>query len=144
MSKKVRQRKVSFKPGDVFQIRLPDGRYAYGRVYRDASVGIYRQITNEPNNPPIGSRDFMFYVGMYEDVLTSGLCPVVGHDAFEPPESEWPPPYYVKDMLSGAYRIYHKGQFRRASETECTGLEEAAVWELSAIIDRIMKEAGGG
>lgn len=143
MSKKAGRRKVRFKPGDVFQISLPDGRYAYGRVYRDASVGIYRQVTNEPHKPPVGSRDFMFNVGMYEDVLTSGQCPIVGHDAFESPEAEWPPPNYVKDVLSGAYRIYHKGQFRRASEAEHLGLEEAAVWELRAITDRIMKVLNG-
>jgi hypothetical protein len=75
MSEKVRRRRLRFKPGDVFQISLPDGRYAYGRVYRDASVGIYRQITDEPDSPPVGSRDFMFNVGMYKDVLITGEAP---------------------------------------------------------------------
>ncbi|MFC8597339.1 Imm26 family immunity protein [Isoptericola sp. NPDC057191] len=31
------------EPGTVIQIALPDGRYAYGRVLRDASVAFYRQ-----------------------------------------------------------------------------------------------------
>jgi hypothetical protein len=66
-------------------------------------VGIYRQITDEPDSPPVGSRDFMFNVGMYKDVLITGEAPIVGHDAFGPDESEWPPPHYIKDVLSGAF-----------------------------------------
>jgi hypothetical protein len=30
------------KVGDIVEINLPDGQYAYGRVLRDASIGIYR------------------------------------------------------------------------------------------------------
>ena len=136
MKKKIRRR-----VGDVFQLSLPDGRYAYGRIYRDASVGIYRTITDEPQNPPIGSRDFIFHVGMYDDIITSGQCPIVGRDPFENPESEWPPPYYMKDKISGEYSLYHKGEIRPASEFECRGLEEAAVWDLHHIVDRIMQNS---
>jgi len=31
--------------GDIFQIPLPDGRFAYGKVFRDASVGIYETFS---------------------------------------------------------------------------------------------------
>ena len=135
------KKKVRFKVGDVFQIELPDGRYAYGRVYKDAAVGIYRRLTDAPRQPPIGSRDFMFIVGMYEDILTSGQCPVVGHDPFGDTESSWPPPNYIRDQISGEYSIYHEGEIRDATEAECRGLEEAAVWDLHHIIERIMKTA---
>lgn len=135
------KKRIRRKVGDVVQISLPDGRYAYGRLYRDASVGVYRTITNEPQNPPIGSRDFMFHVGIYEDVIRSGEFPVVGRDPFDDPESEWPPPNYIKDKISGEYSIYHKGEIREASESECKGLEEAAVWHSHHIVDRIMQNS---
>jgi hypothetical protein len=131
-------RKIRPKVGDVIQIALPDGRYAYGRIYKDASVGIYRQVTNEPDQPPVGSRDFMFNVGIYDDIVTSGECPIVGHDPFKDSESSWPAPNCIIDPISGEYSIYHKGEIRAASEVECEGLEEAAVWDLQHIISRIM------
>src|SRR5262245_60254316 len=102
------RKKIKFKVGDVFQITLPDGQYAYGRVYRDASVGIYNHISGRPHEPPIGSRDFMFFVGMYEDILSSGQCPIIGYDGFETKDSEWPPRYFIKDQITGRYSVYHK------------------------------------
>ena len=131
-----------FKIGDVFQIALPNGKYAYGRIYKDASVGIYRQLTSEPNQPPIGSRDFLFHVGLYRPILSSGEWPIIAHDKFESSESKWPPPYYIKDEISGEYEIYHQGEIRKSSAKECKGLERAAVWGSSHVINRIMEELG--
>lgn len=139
MRKKL-SRKIKPALGDVFQIDLPDGRYAYGRVYRDASVGIYRQVSDEPFLPPISSYDYLFNVGMYEGVLTNGVCPIVGQYPFANNEEAWPPPKCIIDPISGEYSIYHKGQIRQASKVECDGLEEAAVWEIEHIVSRIMRE----
>jgi len=136
----MKKRKIKVKVGDVFQIPLPDGRFAYGRVYRDAAIGIYHEVSTAPNTPPIGSRNFIFNVGIYEDVLTSGQWPIVGHDKFDEGESEWPPPNCIKDPLSGKYRIYFKGEMRPATEEECKKLEEAAVWDAHHITARILRE----
>jgi hypothetical protein len=134
--------RTKVKPGDVFQIPLPDGRFAYGRVYDDASVGIYSILTAEPFQPPTGSRSFMFIVGLYSDILARGHWRIIGHDAFDPQESTWPPPYYVRDMISGEYQMYHKGALRSAEPDEVKGLEEAAVYDADHIIERIVRESG--
>ena len=133
-------KRVEYKVGDVFQINLPNGKYAYGRIYDDAAVGFYKEITDEPLKPPIGSRDFAFIVGFNDKVITSGECPIVGYDGFSKSESAWPPPTFIKDPISGKYSIYHKGKIRKASEEECDGLEETAVWHLSHVIERLMKQ----
>lgn len=52
----------------MIQPALPTGRYAYGRLLRDASVAFYRGTRDAPDQPPIGSRDFQFVVGVNEDV----------------------------------------------------------------------------
>ncbi|MEQ1644863.1 MAG: Imm26 family immunity protein [Pyrinomonadaceae bacterium] len=130
--------RIRRKIGDVIQIALPDGRFAYGRLYDDASVGIYERLTDMPNMPPIGSREFKFHVGIYDDVVTKERVQIVGHDKFIEPESEWPPPTYILDPISGEYSLYHQGVIKKASREECEGLEEAAVWDLQHIIDRIM------
>ncbi len=124
--------------GDVIQFTLPSGRYAYGRVLRDASVAFYSETTAEPGLPPIGSRDYQFVVGVYDDVLTSERVSVVGRDPSQTPEDDWPPPSCITDPISGTVRIYHKGHIRAATPEECEGLERTAVWDYHHLIDRLM------
>ena len=126
--------------GDVFQIPLPEGKFAYGRVYDDASVSIYRKVTEKPFQPPIGARDFLFTVGLYSDILENGYWEIIDRDEFEAGESPWPPPYFVRDVISGDYQIYHKGVLRPAEPQEVVGLEEAAVYDADHIVDRIIRE----
>ena len=130
--------KMRPKPGAVVEIKLPNGKYAYGRVYADAGIGIYLNLSIRPGEPPIGSRDFLFNVGVYEDVLTSGKCPVVGQDPFHNGEDEWPSPHCIIDPISGECSIYHRGKITPALPEECEGLEIAAVWDLDHIIDRTL------
>src|SRR5688500_5528098 len=89
-----KRKRIAIKIGDVFEISLPNGRFAYGRVYDDAGVGIYKFISDSANNPPIGLKDFMFYVGMYEDILKSEEWKIVANDPFTSGESRFPPPSY--------------------------------------------------
>ena len=135
--------RVKVNIGDVFQIPLPDGRFAYGRVYNDASVGIYNTVTERPLNPPIGSRSFLFTVGLYSDILERGKWKIIGHDPFHTDESTWPPPFFVRDVISGDYQIYHKGILSPAEAEETRGLEEAAVYDSNHVIDRIMTLISG-
>lgn len=134
---KQKLKRIRPKVGDIFELSLPDGRYAYGKVFLDASVGIYETIFDSPTHLPIAS-SFAFVVGLYKDILTSGTWPIVGHEAFESEEQEWPPPYYIKDVISGKFSIYHKGQIKTSTEEECKGLEQAAVWDAPHVIDRIL------
>ena len=124
--------------GDVIQLTLPNGRYAYGRVLRDASIAFYGTTTTQPSKPPTGSRDYQFVVGVYADVLNSEAISIVGHDPSQEPEDDWPPPYSVRDPISGAMKIYHHGRMRAAAPEECKGLEPAAVWDFNHLIDRLM------
>ena len=66
------------RPGTVVRIDLPDGHAAFGRVLRDASVAVYRGIYGRADQPPLGSRDFAFVVGIYDRDLSA--LPVTGFD----------------------------------------------------------------
>jgi hypothetical protein len=123
--------------GDVFQIPLSNDRFAYGKVFRDASVGIYEKVFDSVQGLPIES-SFAFIVGLYDDILKSGIWPIIGNEPFDSQEAEWPPANCVKDVISGAYSIYHKGEIRPSTQEECEGLEAAAVWDSHHIVDRIM------
>jgi hypothetical protein len=124
--------------GSVFEIPLPDGRFAYGRVYKDATVAIYHRLSDTSNNPPIGERNFLFFVGMYERILRKGEWKVVGLDPFELEEDAWPPANSITDPIDGSCEIYHKGVTTPASQEACRNLEPAAVWDSNHIIDRIL------
>jgi hypothetical protein len=134
-NKKHKQMKI----GNIYAIPLPNGKYAFGRTYKDACIAIYNHIGDTVDDLP-KTEEYQFIVGVYKDILKSGQWPVVSNRPFNSDEEQWPPPMYVIDSISGEYSIYHKGELRTSSKGECEGLEEAAVWEAEHIIDRIMGE----
>ncbi|TCM89721.1 immunity protein 26 of polymorphic toxin system [Paenibacillus sp. BK033] len=134
MSTKRRRR---IKLGDVYAIPLPDGKFAFGRRFKDASIAIYKHIGETIADIPL-SEDYRFVVGIYDYVLKSEEWPVVDNRPFKNDEEAWPPPYCVIDSLSGSYSIYHKGEISPSDKVNCEGLEIAAVWAENHIIDRIM------
>ena len=129
-------KRTKARVGDVVQLTLPNGRYAYGRMLKDGAVAFYRATTSSPSEPPIGSRDFQFIVGVYKDVLER--LPVVGHDPSRGPEDDWPPAGVVRDPITKQAKLYHKGAMRPASEDEVRGLEPVAAWDLHHVVDRLM------
>jgi hypothetical protein len=121
--------------GDVVEIALPRHRYAYGRVYRDATIGFYRERSGAPGQPPIGSRDFGTFVGVSDTAFRQ--MPVVGTDPFASDEDDWPPPAAIRDVITGQYSIYHRGTIRPSSIDEAAPLERAGVWELDHLVARL-------
>lgn len=130
-------RKKQIKIGDVYAIPLPNGKYAFGRIFRDGCIAIYNHIGNYMEELP-HTEEYQFIVGVYKDILKSGQWPIVDSRPFKNEEESWPPPMCTLDIISGEYSIYHKGNFKKSSKSECEKLEEAAVWEANHIIDRIM------
>ena len=104
--------KKRIKTGDVLAIPLADGRFAFCRVLEDASIGVYRYIADSLDAPPPVDTDYLFAVGVYRDVLTSGQWPFVARVPFKNKEEAWPPPYVVRDPITGKESIYHKGKVR--------------------------------
>lgn len=128
----------SLKLGNVYAIPLPDGKYAYGRQYKDAIIAISMFISDELITNPNFS-EINFFVGVYKDVLTCGKWPLICNYPFEEDENTWGPPMYIQDSVNpDNYEIYYKGEIRKASKEECIGLERCAVWDSNHIIDRIM------
>jgi hypothetical protein len=126
--------------GDVFRILLPNDRFAFGCVLRDASVGIYpgTYTTTIPPRELLESR-FSFVTGIYSDVLPSGVCPIVGHRTFRSEDEQWPPPQCSLDLQSQSVSIYYKGRLTPCRPEDVVGLELVQVCELSHIVDRILK-----
>jgi hypothetical protein len=127
------------KIGDVYAIPLPNEKYAFGKVFKDAGFGIYEHIGDSIEDLP-EKEEFQFNVGVYKDVLTSGIWEIVDNRPFPSEEDAFPPPKYIRNALSGEYSIYYKGEIKQSNQSECEGLEVAAVWDENHLIDRIMGE----
>ncbi|MFI5429650.1 Imm26 family immunity protein [Aeromicrobium sp. UC242_57] len=128
-----RRRKV----GDVYQFQLSDGRYAYGRVLKDSCVAFYREITVSPDQPPIGSRDYQFVVGVYRHIFGADGVTFVGHDKSRDEADDWPPPMKVVDALTGEASLYEHGEIRPAGTVDCDELEPVAAWDLPHLLPRL-------
>ena len=134
MAGKIRKR---IKLGDVYVIPLPNGKYAFGRVFDDAGFGVYKHIGESMEDTP-KCEEYQFNVGVYEHALKSGDWTVIENRPFKDEEEAFPPPSCIIDSISGKYSIYHKGEIRCSTKSECEGLEITAVWDSNHITDRIM------
>ncbi|WHX98041.1 Imm26 family immunity protein [Neobacillus sp. DY30] len=131
------KKRKRIKIGDVYAIPLPNGKYAFGRIFKDAGIGIYKYIGVSIDDIP-RVEEYQFIVGVYEYVLKSGVWTFVKYRPFKSDDEAFPPPSCIVDNISGEFSIYHKGEIRSATKLECEGLEVAAVWADNHIIDRIM------
>jgi hypothetical protein len=105
-------------------------------VLEDAGVAFYAYRTSEPEQPPIGSRDYEFVVGVQYSSLRNWS--VVGRDPGCHEEDNWPPPSFIEDTISGGFELYYKGRITPSTEDECRGLERTAVWSDEQVVDRLM------
>lgn len=133
---KGKQRK-QIKLGNVYAIHLPNGKYAYGRTFKDGCIAIYKQIGDTIEDLP-EAENYQFTVGIYKDILMTEQWPIVDNRPFKDDNEAWPPPMCIIDSISGEYSLYRKGVVFPSSRSECSGLEIAAVWEAEHIIARIM------
>lgn len=125
------------KIGDVYAIPLPNKKYSFGRVFNDAGFGIYDHIGESIDDTPI-NESYQFIVGVYNHAIKSGEWTFVENRPFNNVDESYPPPMCNIDSFTGEYSIYHKGEIRKATKSECEGLEVAAVWDANHITDRIM------
>jgi hypothetical protein len=135
MSEQVQRIRV----GDLFRIDLPDGRFAFGCVLRDAAVGIYPGTYPRSEFPvDLEKVYYAFATGIYSDILPSGVCPVIGHREFASVDDEWPPPTCMLGGQGGQPAIYYKGRIVPCKPEDVVGLELTQVYELEHIIQRIL------
>ncbi|MFC5528681.1 hypothetical protein, partial [Cohnella yongneupensis] len=112
-------------------------KFAFGRIYGDASIAIYKDIGNSMSDLPM-NEEYQFIVGIYKYALKTAGWLIVDHREFDNEEDKWPPPTKIIDQISGEYSIYYKGEIKPSSFDDCKDLETAAVWADNHIIDRIM------
>ena len=125
------------KLGDIYEIPLPNGQNAYGRLYKEYTLAIYKKrgISVEDLD---SSEDYEAFIGVYKDLLQDGEWKVVGNRPFAEKEEAWPPPKVVVDAITNRGSLYYKGVITPCSYEECKDLEVVAVWDRHHVVDRLM------
>lgn len=135
---------VSKPPGSVFQVAIPSGLYAYGRVINEHTFALYSELNDRPDCPPIGSRDyFCIATGMYEEVHAREICPVVGMDPWAAGE-----PHAEPKFLQGMYPFFKirsckEYGFIPAEVEACIGLLPQFDCDLAELVDWVMEGPDG-
>lgn len=130
-------RKRRLKLGDIYEIPLPDGTNAYGRLYKECTLAIYAVRCNDVSELPY-NEEYQYFVAVYKDLLQDGKWKVVGSRKFVSEEDAWPPPKCIIDAITKVGSLYYKGIITPCSYEECKDLEIAAVWDRHHLIDRLM------
>lgn len=123
------------KVGDVYGFELPNNKYAFARIFRDATIAIYEKLGYSIEDVPQEEK-YLFYVGVYNDVIMRWKYIENRKFAFE--DDSWPPAMCIVEAITGKRSKYYQGIITPSTYDECKDLEIAAVWEENQIIDRIL------
>lgn len=130
-------KKRRLKLGEIYEIPLPNGKRAYGRLFKENTLAIYDQICDNITELP-ENEEYRFFVCVYDDLLRDGIWPVAGNRSFASAEDAWPPPKCVVDAITGVGSLYYKGEIKKCTHEECKDLEVVSVWDRRHVVDRIM------
>lgn len=129
--------KRRLKLGDIYEINLPSGKKAYGRLFKEYTLafynGFYRSFSELPNDA-----GYYRFICVYKDLLQDNEWKVVGNRPFQSEEEAWPPPACVVDAITLKGSLYYKGKITPCTYAECKDLEIAAVWDRSHVVDMLM------
>lgn len=134
--KSSKPRKRRLKLGDIYEIPLPNGENAYGRLYKECTLAIYKKTGSSVSELPF-AEDYQFFVTVYKDLLQDDVWKVVGHRPFPSEDEAWPPPRCVVDAITYKGSLYYRGQISSCSYEQCKDLEVVSVWDRQHLIDRL-------
>jgi hypothetical protein len=133
--------------GAFVAIKLPNGKYGYGRILDKAAFAFYDLITNDiiTDIAQIRDRPILFIVAAYDDIITKGRWLKIGKSPLENHLMILPMKYIQDPINQSEFRLYDPNTGLMASTTEdkCIGMEEAAVWEAFEVEQRILDQLEG-
>lgn len=124
--------------GDVLRIPLGDGKYAFGRIYRNNTFYAYSGVYADGEPPPIGSRRFLFYANCPREVIGTSVCPIVGADPLGREECRRPAVYNGPKPLTAIYGL--PAPFPDAVDAlpyQCIGMERLRWDTLGSLQERL-------
>ena len=123
--------------GDIYEISLSDGKKAYGRLFKECTLALYKGSYHSFSELP-GDAEYDRFICVYKDLLQDGEWKIVGNRPFQSEEESWPPPKCVVDAITLKGSLYYKGKITPCAYAECKDLEVVAVWDRSHVVDMLM------
>lgn len=133
------KRRRSFpKPGEVFRVPLPSGRYAYIRGLQGNGISVLREFESEPVDKVanLSNTDVLYFVMSLPAAVRNRDWPKIGVLPLDAEEDQWVPPTYV-EVSRNEYSIQWKGDLFPASKEEIQGLEKNWTLSDSVLVRRI-------
>jgi len=131
-------RRKRLELGDIYEIALPNGKNAYGRLCKSYNLAIYKGIYDSVDELDLDDEDYEFFVCVYKDLLQDGEWRIVGNKKFENEEDACPPPKRVVCPFTKIGSLYYKGEITPCTYEECKDLENVVVWSRASVVDRLM------
>ena len=137
-------KKVKRVVGDVVRIRLPDGKFAFGRVLDEPLFAFYDLYgPAEGDAIQVVSKPVLFKIWVMNHAVASGRWKIIGNLPLEGHLRE-PVRFFKQDALNPReISIHCDGKDSPATTDECRGLERAAVWEPEHVEERLQDHLSG-
>ncbi|MFD2162265.1 immunity 26/phosphotriesterase HocA family protein [Paradesertivirga mongoliensis] len=132
--------------GAFLKINLPNGKFGYARILKEASYAIYDLTTYEVVDVnEIAKHNVLFFVAVYDDVVTSGRWEKIGKRPLEEQFFGLPMKFIQDAQNPDKFSLYdpNSGDITAANKEDCLGLERAAVWEAEHVEERIVDHYEG-
>ena len=130
--------------GDIVTIPLGGGNFAFGQVLSEPLIAFF-DVTAKSELPveDILNSQVAFSLWVMNHAVTNGEWKVIAH-ADVNASIDQAPAFFKKDIITGKLSITHDGGDEMpATLQEIEGLERAAVWEPSHIVDRLNDHFSG-
>ena len=143
--------RYKYKTGSIVAIPLPDGTFAFAKVFRDHDFGVYSLVSKkvEPLEK-ILEHEFAFFQASTDSAILTGDWPIVGEVPFPDEESAWGPPrgggnLPQEGVGTPSPMLHHKGKMRSASIEELIGLDIEGFCQnpelfVDVLVDRLIKD----
>jgi len=141
--------KPKYKLGMVVAVPLPDGRFAFGKVFKDTDLGVYDFVSKKMESlKAVTAHKIAFFQPVTDEPIKSGEWPILGEEPFPDEESSWGPPKVVgvfpeMEVDPSRLKISHKGTYRQATPKEAAGKDielfcQRAELCVDIIVDRLI------
>jgi hypothetical protein len=136
-------RRSALQPGNVFEIALPSGGFAYGMIV-DPPLAVFfdATFTQRPPLADVLHAPVAFRIWVMNSCFSKGRWPLVGSVPVPEPLQK-PPTFYKFDPIARRFSLYESGQETPATRDQCLALECAAVWSPEHVESRLDDHFGG-
>ena len=127
----------AIQAGNVFEIALPSGGFAYGMIVDLPLAAFFdARFTQRPLLADVLRAPAAFRIWVMDSCFTTDRWPIIG-SAPVPESLQNQPTFWKFDRIARRFSLYESGHETPATRDQCLGLECAAVWSPEHVESRL-------